>query len=298
MAEPREPKTLRAGRLAWAPLALPLAVFLLLPILALALSSDPDEVFSRLADPIARDAMRLSAWTSGLAALICVVFGTPLAYVLARGRFPGKKLADALVDLPIVLPPAVAGIALLLAFGRRGPIGGMLEDLGWGLSFTSAAVVLAQVFVAAPLFVRSFAGALEQVERELEEAAILDGAGPLAVARRVVFPIAAGALLGPGSWRVRRDDPLCRQLPRAHPDHAARNLHRLRAGLPHCRRALGGAPGGFCDRARGGASAAARLAQKAHTSFTLNRRRNSDAFGSPRITKVSIPARPALRKAR
>jgi molybdate transport system permease protein len=195
MAEPREPKTLRAGRLAWAPLALPLAVFLLLPILVLALSSDPDEVFSRLADPIARDAMRLSAWTSGLAALICVVFGTPLAYVLARGRFPGKKLADALVDLPIVLPPAVAGIALLLAFGRRGPIGGMLEDLGWGLSFTSAAVVLAQVFVAAPLFVRSFAGALEQVERELEEAAILDGAGPLAVARRVVFPIAAGGFV-------------------------------------------------------------------------------------------------------
>lgn len=182
----------RGRSLAWGPLALPMAAFLTIPILLLALSTSPGEVAARLREPAALDALRLSAWTSGIAAALCVFFGAPLAYVLAKGRFPGRRFIDAMVDLPVVLPPAVAGIALLLTFGRRSPVGGWLDEVGWNLSFTSTAVVLAQVFVAAPLFIRSFAGALEQVDSELEAAATLDGAGPYDLVRRITFPIAMG----------------------------------------------------------------------------------------------------------
>ncbi|HRK21642.1 MAG TPA: ABC transporter permease [Fimbriimonadaceae bacterium] len=188
--EGRDP--VRGRTLAWGPLALPMAAFLIVPILLLAIRAGPNEILDRLREPAALDALRLSAWTSAVAALVCIFFGAPLAYLLAKGRFPGRRVLDAFVDLPVVLPPAVAGIALLLAFGRRGPVGAWLEEMGWGLSFSAAAVVLAQVFVAAPLFIRSFAGALEQVDRELEAAATLDGAGPYALVRKITFPIAQG----------------------------------------------------------------------------------------------------------
>lgn len=178
--------------LAWGSLALPMAAFLVLPVALLAASASPGEVADRLREPMAREALRLSAWTSALAAGICVVFGSPLAYLLSKTTFPGRRLLDSLIDLPVVLPPAVAGIALLLTFGKRGPMGGWLDEVGWSVSFTSTAVVLAQVFVAAPLFIRSLTGALEQVDAELEAAATLDGAGALAVARRITFPIAIG----------------------------------------------------------------------------------------------------------
>lgn len=173
-------------------MALPMAAFLTLPIAFLILQSNPSEIWERLREPGAIDALRLSAWTSAISTGICVLFGSPLAYVLAKGRFPGRKFLDAVIDLPVVLPPAVAGIALLIAFGRRGPIGEWLDGMGWGLSFTSAAVILAQVFVAAPLFIRSFSAAIEQVDAELEAAATLDGAGPHALVRRITFPIAKG----------------------------------------------------------------------------------------------------------
>ena len=169
-----------------------MAAFLVLPVVLVATNANPSEVAARLREPLAQEALRLSAWTSALAAGICVFLGSPLAYLLAKTSFPGRRVLDSLVDLPVVLPPAVAGIALLLTFGRRGPVGGWLDEAGWGVSFTSAAVVMAQVFVAAPLFIRSLTGALEQVDPELEAAATLDGAGALAVARRITFPIAMG----------------------------------------------------------------------------------------------------------
>lgn len=164
-----------------------MAAFLIVPVGFLLSRADPGQTLARLAEPESLDAIRLTAWTGAVSVLIAVVFGSPLAYLTAKGRFRGRKVIDALIDLPVVLPPAVAGIALLLALGRRGPIG---DWFGWELSFTPAAVVCAQTFVAAPLFIRSFAGALSQVDSDLEEAATLDGAGPVAVARMIAFPIA------------------------------------------------------------------------------------------------------------
>jgi molybdate transport system permease protein len=169
-----------------------MALFLALPVAYLLLAAEPGTVLAKLSERGALEAMRLSVWTSAASALLAVVLGTPLAYLVAKGRFRLRRLVDALIDLPIVLPPAVAGIALLLAFGRKGLIGEWLEGQGWGLSFTAIAVVLAQTFVAAPLFIRSFAGGLEQVEKEMEEAAVLDGAGPFSLALKVAFPLAAG----------------------------------------------------------------------------------------------------------
>jgi molybdate transport system permease protein len=143
---------------------------------------------------VLRQALWLSLTTSTLALALIVVFGTPLAYLLARGRFRGSRLVDTLVDLPIVLPPAVAGIALLMAFGRYGVVGRWLNELGLTLGFTTAAVVLAQIFVAVPFFVRTAKSGFARVDRELEEAAADLGAAPAQVFRSVTLPMALPAL--------------------------------------------------------------------------------------------------------
>ena len=118
----------------------------------LALSSD---LATYLADPAVHAAVKLSLGTSAFSALVIIATGTPLAYALARWRFPGRTLVQLLVDLPIVLPPMVAGIALLEVFGRRGWLGEPLAVLGVSLPFTTAAVVISQVFVAGPFYVRA-----------------------------------------------------------------------------------------------------------------------------------------------
>jgi molybdate transport system permease protein len=144
--------------------------------------------------------MRLSLITSFVALGLIVLFGTPLAYLLARARFPGRGLINTLVDLPMVLPPAVAGIALLMAFGRRGVVGQHLADAGITLGFTTTAVVIAQTFVAVPFYVRSARAGFARVDRELEEAAADLGAAPATVLRSITLPLirpslAAGAVL-------------------------------------------------------------------------------------------------------
>ena len=137
---------------------LPGAILLLLiglPLVALvARTVAVGSIGAHLASPVVADALRLSALTSGITLFITLLGGTPLAFVLARRRFPGKRLVETLIDLPLVLPPVVAGVALLMAFGRRGLVGGELAALGVTLPFTTAAVVLAQTFVSAPFFVR------------------------------------------------------------------------------------------------------------------------------------------------
>ncbi len=184
----------RGRSLSWGALSLPMLAFLLLPVGMLVFRTEPAATLARLQEPSSLEALRLSALTSAVTALLAVVLGSPLAYWVAKSRFPGRRLVDSLLDLPVVMPPAVAGIALLLAFGRQGPFG---PWFGGGLSFSTVAVVLAQTFVAAPLFIRSFAGALSQVDSDLEEAATLDGAGTYAVARFIALPIArAGFLSG------------------------------------------------------------------------------------------------------
>jgi molybdate transport system permease protein len=176
----------------WWWLSLPLLLFLTLPLLALLLRSSPATIASYVQTPAVRQAMVLSLATSNIAMLAAVLLGTPAAYLVARRRFPGRRALETVLDLPTVLPPAVAGLALLLAFGRRGLIGG---PLGLELTFTPAAVVLAQLFVASPFFVRAAALGFAAVEPELLQAAALDGAGAWRRFRHVALPLAWPALL-------------------------------------------------------------------------------------------------------
>lgn len=135
-------------------------------------------------------AMRLSLVTSLISMGIVVLLGTPLAFLLARRQFRGLHLLNTVVDLPIVLPPAVAGIALLMAFGRQGVIGQWLDGLGITVGFTTTAVVMAQIFVAAPFYVRSARAGLQRVPPDTEEAAEVDGATAFAVFRDITLPLA------------------------------------------------------------------------------------------------------------
>lgn len=192
----------RAGGLAWlrgVPLwaaSLPLMLFFVVPLLALVLRITPGELLASLADPQAAQAIGLSLRTTLATVAMTLLAGTPAAYLLARKHFRGRTLVDTLLDLPMVLPPAVAGIALLVAFGRQGLVGGWLSGVGVSLPFTEAAVVLAQLFVAAPFYVRTAVVAFAGIERELEQAAAVDGASRLAIFRRITLPLAAPALLG------------------------------------------------------------------------------------------------------
>lgn len=176
-------------------LSLPLLLFLALPIGALLLRAAPAEVAATLVKPEVAQAVSLSLRTTLLTTLLAVLLGSPVAYLLARRRFPGWRLVDTLVELPTVLPPAVAGVALLVAFGRRGLVGQWLAAAGLGVSFTTAAVVMAQLFIAAPLFVRAAMLGFAAIERELEQAAEIDGASRWQRFRFVTLPLAYPALL-------------------------------------------------------------------------------------------------------
>ena len=139
-------------------------------------------------------ALGLSLVTTAVSLAVTIGVGLPLAVVLARRAFRGKWLIEAIVDLPIVLPPAVAGLALLLVLGRHGLIGGPLESAGIDIAFTTVAVVVAQVFVSAPFFVRSARAGIAGVDRDLEDAARADGASELYLFRLVTIPLAGPAL--------------------------------------------------------------------------------------------------------
>ena len=182
------------------------ALVLLLPLVALtwrALGSGV--LLESVRKPVVVQALKLTTVTSLVTLLLSVALGTPLTYGLARARFPGKRVVDTLVDLPIVLPPVVAGVGLLMAFGRRGLLGQRLDAgftvpglglqvPGVTLSFTTAAVVLAQLFVSAPFFIRAARAGFARVEQEIEEAAAIDGASPWQVFRLVTVPLALPAL--------------------------------------------------------------------------------------------------------
>ncbi len=140
-------------------------------------------------------ALRLSFETTAISLALAVLFGTPLAYLLARSRFPGHEIVDALIDLPIVLPPAVGGLGLLMAFGRNGLLGSELDWLGIHLAFTTAAVVMAQTFVASPFYIRAAKSGFEAVDRDLEDVACTLGSSRSAVFFRVAIPAAVPALM-------------------------------------------------------------------------------------------------------
>ena len=142
-----------------------------------------------------RQALGLSVVTTAVTMVVVIVLGTPLAYLLARRRFPGATVVEALVDLPIVLPPAVAGIALLVAFGRNGLVGSSLANVGLTLGFTTTAVVMAQVFVSAPFYVIAARAGFARVDQDLEAAAADLGAPPGQVLRTVTLPLITPSLI-------------------------------------------------------------------------------------------------------
>lgn len=183
----------RAGLLIIA--VVPIVTLLVLPVAAVYLRLDFATVLGKLAEPEILEALRLSLATSLSATLVVVVLGTPLAYLLATRRFAGRRVLEALVDLPMVLPPTVAGFALLVAFGRAGLAGQALQIAGIELPFTTAAVVVAQAFMAAPFYVSAARAGFEGVDVRLLEAAATLGAHERARFIRVMVPLAVPALL-------------------------------------------------------------------------------------------------------
>lgn len=169
-------------------------IFLTLPILALIVRSVTSRAWEDVPGSALPDAIWLSFITTLMSMILTVLFGTPLAYMLARRRFPFKRLVSVLVELPIVLPPAVAGLALLIAYGRRGLLGPTLTELGISLPFTVYAVVMAQTFVAAPFYIRAAQIGFQSVPGEVEAAARVDGAGRLALFWYVTLPLSIRAL--------------------------------------------------------------------------------------------------------
>jgi molybdate transport system permease protein len=168
--------------------------FLAVPIIAIFVRVPPADLFHALGSEVARDALVVSVKTSAIAHIAVLVFGTPAAWVLARHRFRGRSAVLTLIELPLVLPPAVAGIALLAAFGRAGLLGTELDALGVQIPFTQAAVVLAVAFVESPFYFRGAIAAFETVDGSLLDAARTLGASPARVFGRVALPLAAGGL--------------------------------------------------------------------------------------------------------
>jgi len=177
------------------PLVLLFLLFLVTPVVSLFLRITPEAFFQSLENPVVMDALILSLGTATASTCIVILMGTPLSYLNARSTYRGKEIVDTLVDLPIVMPPAVAGIALLMAFGRRGVIGRYLDMGGIQIAFTTFAVILAQVFVASPFFIRQARASFEAVDRAYEDAARTLGAGRLRVFSRITVPLAWGGLV-------------------------------------------------------------------------------------------------------
>ncbi|MEK7248202.1 MAG: ABC transporter permease [Chloroflexota bacterium] len=177
-------------------LGLAAVLFLGLPVFAIVERAiERTDLLDVISSSTVTEALRISLVTTSISLGLVIVFGTPLAYVLARYRFPGHALVDTLVDLPIVLPPAVGGLGLLMAFGRRGILGGWLDDVGVELAFTTTAVVMAQTFVASPFYIRSAKAGFEAVDRDLEHVAYTLGSSRSGAFFRVAIPAAMPSLL-------------------------------------------------------------------------------------------------------
>ncbi len=169
-------------------------LFLALPQLALLLRGIQTHGWEGLPGSGVSEALFLSLLTTAFSSLLTLALGTPLAYILARWRFMGRRLLIVVVELPIVLPPTVAGLALLITAGRRGLFGPVLESVGISLPFTTAAVVVAQTFVSAPFYIRAAQVGFASVPREIEDASRVDGASGLTMFRLITLPLSAAGL--------------------------------------------------------------------------------------------------------
>jgi molybdate transport system permease protein len=168
--------------------------FLVVPIAAIFLRVPPGDLLDALGSEVARDALIVTLETTAVAQVLIIAFGTPTAYLLANRRFPGQSVAITLVELPLVLPPAVAGIGLLATFGRLGLLGSSLSALGVEIAFTKIAVVLAVMFVAGPFYIRTAVAAFAGVDSTLTDAARTLGASPARTFGRIALPLALSGL--------------------------------------------------------------------------------------------------------
>ncbi len=168
--------------------------FLLLPIVAIFAQTSPGNLLAQLENRVVVDALVVTVKTSAVAQAVVLLLGTPTAYLLATRRFAGRALLITLVELPLVLPPAVAGLGLLVAFGRNGLLGSTFEVLGISIPFTQTAVTLAVIFVASPLYLRQAVAAFEGVDSSLVAASRTLGAGSTRTFFRVILPLARAGL--------------------------------------------------------------------------------------------------------
>ena len=180
---------------AWRITALPLILLISVPVVMLLTRTSLQELLANIGQEAVLQAIGISLRTTLTSVALILLLGTPLAYLMGRHEFRYKKVLDTLIDLPLVLPPSVAGLALLLTFGRRGPIGGWLEGIGVEVAFSLTAVVIAQIFIAAPFYVRAAALGFAGIDAEIEEAAQLDGASRWQFFRFVITPLSRFALL-------------------------------------------------------------------------------------------------------
>jgi len=193
-APPAAPARVSLFRIAIAIAAVILLALLALPLVALVVRIPPGDLIARLGQPLVIDALRLSLLTTVAATLLVVVLGTPLAYLLAMKRLPGQRAIEILVMLPMVLPPTVAGLALLMAFGRMGMLGRSLSAFGITLPFTTLGVIVAEAFMAAPFYVLAARAGFLSVDRRLLEAARTARASESYAFRRVLLPLALPGL--------------------------------------------------------------------------------------------------------
>lgn len=192
----------RLAENAWRITALPLIFVFLIPIVMLFTRITPQALLENLMEESVQQAIGISLRTTLTSLGLILLLGTPLAYLMGKYQFRGKKALDTLIDLPTVLPPSVAGLALLMTLGRRGLIGGLLNDQGIEIAFTIYAVMIAQIFVAAPFYVRAAALGFAGIDGEIEQAAQLDGASRWQIFRYVILPLSRFALFSGGmmSW--------------------------------------------------------------------------------------------------
>src|SRR5437773_6887034 len=185
----------RAGAVLFVGAAGVAILFLVLPIVGIFVHTTPGRVLGQLSNPVVEDAFVVTVKTSLVAQALILLFGTPTAYVLATRHFPGHSLAVTLVELPLVLPPAVAGIGLLAAFGRFGLLGSSLRALGITLPFTQSAVTIAVAYVASPFYIRQAIAAFEATDPHLAAASRTLGASRARTFFRVILPLARGGLI-------------------------------------------------------------------------------------------------------
>lgn len=176
-------------------LILSVTLYLALPVAALFFRTTPELFLSSLANPLVISALWLSLTTSAISLAVVILVGTPFAYVHSRSTYPGKVLVDTLIDLPLVLPPAVAGFALLVLYGRMGLLGKYFSMIGIPIAFTTLAVIMAQIFVASPFYLRQAKSLFEQFDQSYENTARTLGASPLWTFLTITLPLTAGGLI-------------------------------------------------------------------------------------------------------